>query len=273
VYIFAGENKNTECVFSFSHNREKPWRHQPERERERAKLRAQHAAATDRFFVDPMFDPPSKFLLLLLFPAGPPFSSSSLSCLLLSLLLLLLLFALASGAKKFVLRNLVPHALHKHGLLAGPRLHCGESNAPQWSHGPPGLHHGGNSLVVPPGPATATLFAGPPLALSSPPLFAFSFFFSFCEADVALLLASFFLFFAFGEAELFVSPPPFVAVTKVSFVVLGLALPSFALSVPSEFCAVIVAAALLLLLLLFGPSRDGPLFAVNLFSSSCSATL
>jgi hypothetical protein len=221
-----------------------------------------------------MFDPPSKFLLLLLFPAGPPFSSSSLSWLLLSLLLLLLLllFALASGAKKFVLRNLVPHALHKHGLLAGPRLHCGESNAPQWSHGPPGLHPGGNSLVVPPGPATATLFAGPPLALSSPPLFAFSFF-SFCEADVALLLASFFLFFAFGDAELFVSPPPF-AVIKVSFVVLGLALPSFALSVPSEFCVVVVVVVVVVavaLLLLFGPSRDGP-FRVNLFSSSCSAT-
>jgi hypothetical protein len=174
----------------------------------------QHAAA-NRFFVVwlTMFDPPSKFLLLLSLPVGTALSSS-LSCLLLSLLF-------ESGAKKFVRRNLVPQALHKHGLLAGPRLHCGESNAPQWSHGPPGLHPGGNSLAF------------VPLALSSPPLLlllllllvsvsvAFSFFFSFPDETPPPPFVSFFLFF----------PDEFV----VSFVVLGLWLPSFALSVPSEF--------------------------------------
>jgi len=35
------------------------------------------------------------------------------------------------GPRLLVLRYRVPHALHSIGLLAGPRRHCGESNAPQ----------------------------------------------------------------------------------------------------------------------------------------------
>mmetsp|Transcript_2811 Transcript_2811/g.11641 ORF Transcript_2811/g.11641 Transcript_2811/m.11641 type:complete len:288 (+) Transcript_2811:1-864(+) len=43
------------------------------------------------------------------------------------------------GPSVFVRRYRVPQALQSIGLDAGPRRHCGESAAPQWSHGPPGL--------------------------------------------------------------------------------------------------------------------------------------